>query len=274
VPVRLAARLSEDAFGRRIRSHLAANGVDLSSAVSARERTSLAIVTVTADAGVAYDFRVQDTADWQWTDDELSGVPDAMAALHVGSLAAMLPPGAEAVQRLVERSRARATISYDPNYRPLLMGTREQVSRRVESLIGLADVVKASAEDIASLAPDKTPAEVAVDWLARGPALVAITLGPDGVLAGTRDQVPVVRPGRNVTVADTVGAGDAFVSALLAGLRDRDLLGAERRPELQRLDSQTLVRVLDQAVLATAITCTRRGADPPTLSQLRAAAAD
>jgi fructokinase len=135
-------------------------------------------------------------------------------------------------------------------------------------------VVKASAEDIASLAPDKTPAEVAVDWLARGPALVAITLGPDGVLAGTRDQVPVVRPGRNVTVADTVGAGDAFVSALLAGLRDRDLLGAERRPELQRLDSQTLVRVLDQAVLASAITCTRRGADPPTLSQLRAAAAD
>src|SRR5207244_12810218 len=98
-------------FGRQLRAHLATNGVDLSFAVRAREPTSLAIVSVDPHGGPEYDFRVQATADWQWSDTELAGVPDErVCALHTGSLAAPIAPGAAALLRLVERARSPALI--------------------------------------------------------------------------------------------------------------------------------------------------------------------
>jgi fructokinase len=197
---------------------------------------------------------------------------DRVVALHTGSLAAVLPPGAAAVRRLVERARCSATISYDPNCRPLLMGEPHAVREQVEALVGLAHVVKASAEDVAWLLPGRAPADVASAWLARGASLVAITLGADGVVGVAPGTGPVWRPGRGVDVVDTVGAGDAFVSALLAGLYRRDLLGAARREALRAMREQTLADVLDEAVLVSALTCTRRGADPPTRDELETAA--
>jgi fructokinase len=274
VPVQFVGRIAEDAFGRRLRAHLSNNGVDLSMAVRAQEASSLAIVQVNAQGGVEYDFRVENTADWQWTDTELAPLArhDA-AALHAGSLAAALLPGAEAIERLMRRARASATISFDPNCRPALMCPHDRVVERIERLVSLADVVKASAEDLAWLAPGREPSEVAADWLRRGPALVVVTLGADGVLAAIHSSGSVYRAGRTVSVVDTVGAGDAFVSALLAGLYQRELLGAKRRDALRTIDERALVDVLDLAVLASALTCARRGADPPTSAELAAALA-
>ena len=71
-------------------------------------------------------------------------------------------------------------------------------------------------------------------------------------------------------MVDTVGAGDAFTSALMAGLHRADLLGAGRRGDLAAIAGRELAAVLDVAVLASAINCTRRGADPPTLAELLA----
>src|SRR5215210_6305548 len=166
VPTRLVARLAGDPMGRRLRRHLEANGLDLGHVVAAAGSTSLAIVSVEEDGTVGYDFRVDGTADWQWTDDELADVvDDDVAALHVGSLAMAVQPGASALRRLVERSRAEVTVSFDPNVRPLLMGPREDVVARVEALVARSDVVKASAEDLAWLYPADPPATVAARWL-------------------------------------------------------------------------------------------------------------
>jgi fructokinase len=271
VPVRLLARIADDLLGHRLRDHLAGNGVDLSRAVRAAEPTSLAIVAVGRDGVVEYDFRVEGTADWQWRDHELDGALDGgVVALHTGSLALTMTPGADALQRLAAGARAQMTVSYDPNCRPLLMGAPEAVRGRVEAMVGLSDVVKASADDLAWLLPGRAPEQVAEAWLARGPSVVVITLGPAGLLAASQAGV-LRRPGRSVAVVDTVGAGDACMSALLAGLHRRRLLGADRRDALRAIDAATLARLADEAVLAAAITCTRPGADPPTAADLLAA---
>jgi fructokinase len=145
VPTRLAARLADDPMGRRIREHLAANGVDLSFAPRASEPTSLAIVALGADGVPDYDFRVDGTADWQWRDEEVEGLLDGpVVALHSGSLALTMEPGASVLGRLLERAGPTATVSYDPNLRPLLMGSPEAVRGRVERLVALSDVVKVS----------------------------------------------------------------------------------------------------------------------------------
>jgi fructokinase len=274
VPTRLLARIADDLLGHRLRAHLEANRVDLSFAVRAAEPTSLAIVAVGHDGLVEYDFRVEGTADWQWRDAEVAGSLDGgVVALHAGSLALTMPPGADVLQRLLGGARQHMTVSYDPNCRPLLMGSPDAVRGRIEGLVALADVVKASADDLSWLLPGRPPEQVAESWLARGPALVVITLGPAGLLAATRQAGVLRRPGRLVEVADTVGAGDACMAALLAGLHRRGLLGAGRRPALRALDATTVAELADEAVLAAAITCTRPGADPPTAADLAAASA-
>lgn len=275
VRTRMVARIAEDLLGRRLRAHLAGAGVDLSFTVRAAEPSSLAIVALDADGRAEYDFRVQGTADWQWQEGELDGVLDSapdheVVAVHAGSLAMVLPPGADALTGMLGRARQTATVSYDPNCRPLLMGSPTVTLTQVRRVVGLADVVKASADDLAWLLPGQTPEAVARAWLGQGPALVAVTLGADGVVAATRAAGVVHRPARRVTVVDTVGAGDAFTSALLAGLHRRGLLGAAHRDALRDVDAGTLAGLLEEATLAAAVTCTRQGAQPPTAEELRA----
>jgi fructokinase len=271
----MLARIAEDPLGQRLRDHLGNNGVQLDHVVTATEQTSLAMVMVGADGGPTYDFRVAGTADWQWTAAELADALDPgpsgpVVALHSGSLALTTPPGDAALRALMARAAETATVSYDPNCRPALMGKAADVLTGVHELLAVADVVKVSLEDLAWLMPGFTPDEILEDWLGRGPALVAITLGGDGVTAGTSTGLRTRRPGVPVTVIDTVGAGDTISAALLAGLHRRRLLGASARPALHRITHTTLDALLDEAMLAAAITCSRRGADPPTFEDLEA----
>lgn len=268
VHARMLARLSDDVLGRRLREHLAGNGVDLSYAVVAPEPSSLAIVVLQPDGSAAYDFRVDGTSDWQWTDDEVLHAVDGADALHVGSLGLTTPPGGAVLRRLAARAAATATVSFDPNVRHLLMGPREEVLAVVHELLGVADVVKASDEDVAWLEPGRAPEDVAAEWQSHGPALVVITRGGDGAVAAGAAAGQLSRPGMAVAVADTVGAGDSFMGALLAGLARRDLLGAARREALRAMTADDVALLVDQAVEVSAITCSRPGADPPRLDEL------
>jgi fructokinase len=271
LPVRMLARVGADTLGRQIRRYLQDNDIRLDHVVEATEPTSLAVVDVDPEGLAHYDFRIDETADWQWTDAELDhALDDGVVALHTGSLAAlMLAPGAAALLRLVERARQTATISYDPNFRPQLM-IRDTALERVDTMLGSADVVKVSSEDLAWLYPQRAPEDVLTDWAARGPGLVVVTLGGDGALAATAaDPTPIHRTGRRIRVVDTVGAGDAFSAGLLAGLHQRGLLGADRRNALRTMAKTDLTDLVDEATLVAALTCGRRGADPPTALEVR-----
>ncbi len=269
-PVSLAARLSGDTFGGMFREHLAVAHVDPRHLVAAAEPSTLAVATVDADGVASYDFWTEGTADWQWTAAELAGVVGTgTAALHTGSLALELEPGATRVRDLLRavRRAGGTTISYDPNVRMARRGPVEAGRAAVEEVVGLAHVVKVSSEDLAWLYPGEDPVVAAGRWTGAGPALVVVTLGGDGAVAMVAGADPVRRPAPPVTVVDTVGAGDAFSSGLLDALAERDVLG-RGRDALAGLD---LAAVLDRACLVAALTCARPGADPPTLDEVRAA---
>ncbi len=240
MPARLLARIADDMLGRRIRDHLTVNGVELDHAVRAREQTSMAMVAVDPDGGPSYDFRIAGTADWQWTPEELAGALDGpVVALHSGSLALTTPPGAAVLRELLARAARTATISYDPNCRPLLMGDPADVLAGAHELLAVADVVKVSSRGPRVARPRLAPRRLVLeDWLGRGPAIVAVTLGGDGVLAGTATGVRVAAARRAGPVVDTVGAGDTFSAALLAGLHRRGTCsGAAARPDLRAVDA-------------------------------------
>jgi fructokinase len=276
VPCSLLARVSTDALGGQLAAHLAANGVSLRDVVRAAEPTTLALASLDGAGQAAYSFYVQGTADWHWRPGELPGMlPPDVSALHAGSLALALPPGAQAVEALLaaERARGRVTISYDPNIRPALAGRHADEVSRVERQIRLAHIVKASEEDTGWLYPGAGTEVVARGWQRLGPALVVITLGGRGAYALAPDGTEVRRPALPVRVADTVGAGDAFCAGLLDALWRRGLLGPVSGTTLGGLTGRDTGEILDWAALVAGLTSERPGADPPTGEEARRASA-
>lgn len=268
----LIARIGADAFGRRVRERLAADGVSPRYLVDAAEPSSLAVVSFDEHRRAAYDFWFTGTADGQWTGGEL---PDPLGAdiraLHIGSVALHLDPGGAALLRMVLREHARGavTLTLDPNVRPAISGDLAAVRRRLEAMVPLCDVVKASDEDMVLLYPDLDPVEAARLWRDSGPALVVVTQGEDGATAVMEHQaIAVAAP--EVEVADTVGAGDAFMGALLHALDTRGLLGGDRVGALRTIAPDDLRRITEYAAAAATYTCTREGADPPTAAELDA----
>jgi fructokinase len=272
-PTALMARVSGDVFGRRVRERLAADGVLDAYLLPAAEPSSVAVVTFDAERRASYDFWLTGTADWQWTDEELARrLGPEVRAVHVGSIAAYREPGASALVRMLRRERERGAVSItlDPNVRPAVIGGLDHARARTAELVALADVVKASDEDLAQLYPDLDALSAARRWLAAGPSLVLVTRGPDGAVAiGRTAEVEVPTPA--IDLVDTVGAGDTFMGAVLHALERRDLLGGEAAGRLASASEETLREILTTAAVAAALNCAREGADPPTGAELAAA---
>ncbi|WP_082919103.1 carbohydrate kinase [Cellulosimicrobium sp. I38E] len=263
---RLATWLGPDERGDAIRAWLHDSAVTLAPGSTDAERTSVATAHLDAHGAATYQF------DLEWRV-PAGTAPDAgTLAVHTGSIAAVLEPGASDVRTLVAAARDTATITYDPNARPALMGDPADARTRIEALVALADVVKVSDEDLAWLAPGTDPVAVAHQWLALGPALVVITYGGEGALALTATGEQRITAPR-VDVVDTVGAGDSFMGALLDGLWDAGLLGADHRDALHAIDPATLTALLERCAAVAAVTVSRAGANPPRRAELARGAA-
>lgn len=261
----LLTQLGADPVGGLIRDRLTAAGVELITDGQPAQATATAVVTLDEQGRAAYAF------DVRWTL-RPAEPPAGVRHVHLGSIGAVAEPGAATALALAARLRPRATVSYDPNVRPALFGEHGPAVAQVERCVGLADLVKASDEDLAWLYPDEPVGAVARRWLALGPAAVFVTLGGEGALAFTRGQEVKGGPVRT-EVADTVGAGDSFMSAALDALAGLSLLGAGARPALAALHDVTLAAVLRHATTAASLTVSRPGANPPDTAELRAALA-
>ncbi|CAM5250714.1 carbohydrate kinase family protein [Streptomyces aurantiogriseus] len=262
-PARFLARLSGDVFGRLFRAHLEASEVDLSDAVQAAEPSTLAVAELDTQGQAAFSFHAQNTADWQWTAEELNRVDlSGTACLHTGSLALVREPGAAVVEDFLASAAPHATISIDPNVRPLLVHP-DVYRARLAHWCALADVLRLSEDDLQLLLPGTPPEQACDIWHAAGARLVVITRGADGALAsldGERVQVPAVA----TSVVDTVGAGDSFTAGLLHHLGARGLLGG-RLTELRLDDVAEACRF---GARVAALTCSVAGPNPPWQSQL------
>ena len=262
--VRLATWIGEDDRGRRIADRCAAARVTLAAGSTAAAHTSLAQARIDEHGHASYDF------DLTWEVPELADLAE-IGHVHTGSIAATIEPGGSDVLALVRRAQPGATVSYDPNMRPTLMGSPDQVVDRVEALVALADVVKASDEDLEWLYPGQPLEQVLAAWERFGPGVVVVTRGGEGVRYAVRTAAAaaVDLPARRVIVADTVGAGDSFMAGLISGLLDAGFLGGrESRERLHRATTDDLLPAIERALTTSSNTVTRVGAYAPTRAEL------
>jgi fructokinase len=257
-------RLSKDAFGRQMRQHILEANVKLDLATESSQATSIAVVSLDEQGVASYTFHFNDTANFGWQIDDL---PELSSDdwLHIASLSCIVSPGAEV---LLDWMRdVEAGVSYDINVRPTVITDPDLYWSKVQPWLRVVGrrqgIVKASDEDIKFLAKAEAsgagqngsdPVELAGTWVEQyGLGLAVITLGPGGGVAIEPGGNITRVPGFPTTVVDTVGAGDTFMAGFLDGwvkLR----LGLEG--------------ALERGAAAASIVCSRRGAQPPTSTEV------
>ncbi len=268
-PVSLATHIGRDARGATIGALLAEAGVDLSPGSDSAEDTSVAVATLDEQGAATYAFEIE----WR-----MPARPELSGHLHTGSIGALMRPGGLDVLAAMDAGRHSGTVSYDPNVRPDLMHDHDRTLEEIERRIAVSDVVKASDEDLEWHAGRALDEDEIAGWLrawrALGPTVVVATLGAKGALALLPSGRIAPLPGREVNVADTVGAGDSFMSGLLSGLLDAGLLGGvEARKRLRRARDEVVTAAIQRGINASAITVTRAGAQPPSRADLGIGAA-
>jgi len=253
--------LSIDPFGQMLEAGLAADGVRVDLVQRTNLPTTLALAELDATGSASYRFYTEGTSAPQLVPGVVpAGLPPGTRAVHVGTLGFVLEPMATTLEALVASLPDSLLLLVDPNCRPSITRDPSAYGERVERVLRRADVVKVSTEDLAFLRPGMDTGDAA-RWVASlGPRAVLVTDGGAAVrvlAAGTAHTVEVPR----VDVIDTVGAGDTFGAAALAWLVRRGIVRAT-------LDADAALGAARFAALAAAITCTRAGADPPTVADL------
>ena len=251
--------ISTDDYGQMAKAELVASGINLDYVKYSDKPTCLAIVSLSNSGSASYEFVIENTATFDFNLDWLPSLQtERPVLLHIGTLATVIEPGASVLFEWAQSVAKVAPIVFDPNIRPAVMNDREKYVMQVERWVSISSAVKVSDEDIKWLYSSLEIEQVVNSWLTKGPSMIVVTYGDNG-LAGYRVGEKVSVDAVKVVVADTVGAGDT-VGAILVEAIVKD--------GLSRLSGVKLEMMLKRAAKAAAITVSRSGANPPTLKEI------
>jgi fructokinase len=259
-PAAFLGRFSGDRFGRLMQADLDRHGVCVVVEAAAEPPTTLAVVDVDPAGVPGYRFYLTGTSAAAIEPGQ-AHLPPGTTALHVGSLGLVMEPIGTSLEQLVASLPDGITVMLDPNCRPGAIASRQAYLDRLGQIARRVDMIKTSTEDLAYLFPGLDAGPAAAELLSWGPPCVVVTDGAAPVRAFTagqqiRAEVPPA------PVVDTVGAGDAFGGAFLTWWIGNGLGRAD-------FGDPAAVRSATQAaILASVVTCTRRGAEPPWADEL------
>lgn len=260
-------KVGEDAFGDFLRETLAQHRVNTDSLIAdATARTTLAFVATRSDGMKDITFYRHPGADIRLSPDELDTDAIQSAALfHYGSVSLSHSPSREATLEAIKAAKTGgALLSYDANLRLMLWDDADDAKRWIWEVMPYADVVKISEEEWEFIMGDVSFATGAKRILEQqGASLVVVTLGEKGCYY-TNGSAEGAVDGFAAKVVDTLGAGDAFVAAMLSQLLQHE--------NLHSLDTSQLKAIMRYANAAGALATQKVGVIPalPTAAEIEA----
>jgi sugar/nucleoside kinase (ribokinase family) len=246
----LAGAAGDDEWGAWLAARLEREGVDLRFfELLEGEQTPIAFATFDSDAeptfqiyGDAVRIAVEAVAP------RLESAIDAATALVYSSTTLATPGERRVTLRARELALERGVrVCFDPNIRPNRWGGDPRPAAEASrELVAGSFLVRANREEAIAIAGVDDPREAAGELASMGAELAVVTLGEEGaVIRGACD---AELPSPRVEVVSTLGAGDAFMGTLVAGM-------AERGWEAARAGE-----ALGPALAAAAEACTRMSA--------------
>jgi len=259
----LLTGVSEDFLGQRLMAILQQEAVNTDFIINKSAPTTLSFIQKDSEGVPDYAFYGTGGADRSVTPEDLPADYE-IDGIHVGSYSIVTPPTADTLLQLVQRHSGECLISLDPNVRLGVEPDIKQWITRVDLIAQHANLLKISDEDFAHLYPGIAVETKVKEWLALGVGLVAFTKGGDGADLWSKHSTASVQTPK-IVVADTVGAGDTFQTALIDQLLEIKQQSVDWESQL---NDKRLKSIGEFAATAAAITCTRQGADLPSKNEI------
>lgn len=215
-------------------------------------RTTLAFVSLASDGERSFDFFRG--SDGQYViQDSLIDQINSDDVVHFGSATALLPGKLrESYFKLYKEACEKgAFVSFDPNFRDLLISDLKQFSNDCLDFIKHADLVKLSDEEALMITDTKSIEEALTKLVLKDRAIVAVTLGAEGTLL-YQNGVQTIVQSIKIKPQDTTGAGDCFIGTFIGQVATLGKAFVEDKDLLEKMTYTSNV--------AAAITCTRVGA--------------
>ncbi|MEW9109031.1 MAG: carbohydrate kinase [Cytobacillus gottheilii] len=218
----LITKLGNDAFGDYLISILENSKVEVDKIYRTDEaNTALAFVSLKNDGDRDFSFYRNPSADLLLTEQEIKEEWFTEEDyLHFGSVDLVESPMKYAHKKAIQAIKERGgLVSFDPNVRLSLWKEPTSCRNAIHEFLPLTHLLKISDEELEFITeiPDK---EEAIRSLFVGDVQVVLyTKGANGAELYTK-QGHYDSPGFTVQVADTTGAGDAFMGACLYKLME------------------------------------------------------
>lgn len=210
IPARFVGCVGDDAYGQHLATALAVQGVEARLIVRPGVPTGRVLALVTPDAQRTFRTCLGAAATL--------AAADVEPALLAGARFVVMEGYSSYDPALV---RAIAAAAHAAGAGLVLDAAAHEVVRAARPLF--EELIAAGRIEVLALNEDEAAAwnpagpEAALDELAARVPLVAVKLGARGaILARGRERLAI--PAQPATVVDTIGAGDAWLAGLLAGL--------------------------------------------------------
>jgi 5-dehydro-2-deoxygluconokinase len=250
----MLTRVGDDGLGRFVRAFLESEGVDVSGVrYDAEHNTGLVFLGIEPPDRFPILFYRTECADIHLSVDDID--EDRIAstrAILISGTGLSREPSRAATRKAVEIARRLGKkVILDVDVRPILWASAEENRRELQAILPLVDLAVGTEEEVAAASPD------GLDGIRKlTKALLVMKLGPRGARALPLEGPPVEVPGFKITILNTLGAGDGFMSGFLRGW----------------LDDEPLATCLRLGNAVGAIVVTRHGCAPamPTMDEVRA----
>lgn len=214
-------RIGRDTLSDGFAAEMSADGLDISGVARDDER-GMGLYLIELDGFErSFHYWRQASAARRLADD-----PAALAAsledsglIHISgiTLAILSAPARDKLFRVLAQARqAGAVISFDPNIRPRLWSSEQEIRETVSEMLSITDIALPSFDDEAAHWSDRTPEETVGRLVSCDVREIAVKNGAGSIHLCADDQHGEYETPPVERIRDTTGAGDAFNAGYLS----------------------------------------------------------
>lgn len=212
--VGLVGRTGNDKLGELLVSEAERYGINTSSVIKSDDyatSTSIVMVEKSGERHFAYYGMANDSLSIRDVNEALI---DASKIVHVGGAMALSSLDGRGLAELFKKAKALGTrtsmdVTWDSSGRWL---------EKIEEALYYTDIFMPSYNESRMISGCETPIEMRSFFKKYGIRIFVVKLGADGCYVTNFKDEYFIETFKNVTVVDTTGAGDAFVSGFLTGV--------------------------------------------------------
>lgn len=213
----MISRLGTDKLSDLLIDSLKRGGIDAEYVVRDPACAApLAVAAIDDQGNSSYQFYTKDSSFSSIPGDDVMGVLFKKSSVfHTGSYYSYSDPAFDWTCSLLDTAKKHGLfVTFDPNWRPSKISDTGIARKRINQILSRTDLLKLSEEDLLYFSGANSTEDAVSGIRKTFPGHIVVTRGAAGASYYGPDS-EISMDGIKVRVADTIGAGDSFTSALI-----------------------------------------------------------